>query len=203
MARQKRPPAIIRPAATLRPAARLRPSVAGPDAIPLSRMVSRYTLDDLNKEGYINCPVNLTDTELNLASGYGAIIRQAEEQRGHHQPREPFHIHPCLQRSQWEDMDNDEDWEAILPSVELASRFLDDPSITPFFAGLAGDNITKLHDPILEKTYNMDFVKWDYDNTVGEENDAATENALFAMMAFRDWIKLKFEKLDCHGTTGW
>lgn len=192
MARQKRPPAIVRPAATLRPVTRLRPSVAGPDAIPLGCMVSKYTSADLNKEGYINNPTGSTINELESAFGYGAIIRRAEELKGHHQIGEPFHIHPCLQRSRWNKMNDDEDWEAILPSVELASRFLDDPSITPFFAGLAGDNIRKLDDPILEKTHNMDFVQWDLDKTVGQENDAATENALFAMMAFRNWIKLRF-----------
>lgn len=79
-----------------------------------------------------------TVTELDLAIGYGAIIRQAEEQKGLHQPGEPFHIHSCLQGSQWKDMDDDEDWEAILPSVELASRFLDDPAITPFFCWHGG-----------------------------------------------------------------
>ena len=150
MAKEARSPAVIRSAATLRPVTRLRPSVAGPDAIPLGLMVSTYTLEDLNNEGYINYPVESTVTELDLAFGYGAIIRQAEEQKGHHQPSEPYHIHPCLQRSQWINMGNDEDWEAVLPSVELASRFLDDPAVTPFFAGLAGNNVTKLSDPIHE-----------------------------------------------------
>ncbi|KAH0370170.1 hypothetical protein KCU65_g2902, partial [Aureobasidium melanogenum] len=193
MLRQKRPPAR-----------RLRPSVAGPDAIELGPMVSRYTLEDLNKEGYINYPVESTVTELDLAFGYGAIIRQAEEQKGHHQPGEPYHIHPCLQRSQWKNMNDDEDWEAILPSVELASRFLDDPGITPFFAGLAGNNVRKLDDPIHQKTHNREFAQWELDDTVGKENDTATENALFAMMASRKRIVLEFEELvDCAGRTGW
>ncbi|KAG9633488.1 hypothetical protein KCU64_g15789, partial [Aureobasidium melanogenum] len=204
MAREKRPPAVMRPAATLRPARRICPSAAGPDAIPLGLMVSTYTLEDLNREGYINYLVKSAVTELDLAFGYGAIMRQAEEQKGHHQPGEPYHIHSCLQRSQWKNMNEDEDWEAILPSVELASRFLDDPGITPFFAGLAGNNVRKLDDPIHQKTHNREFAQWDFDNTVGKENNTATENALFAMMAFRKWIVLVFEKLEgCHGLTGW
>ncbi|KAH0013123.1 hypothetical protein KCU78_g9345, partial [Aureobasidium melanogenum] len=101
-------------------------------------------------------------------------------------------------------MDEDEDWEAILPSVELASRFLDDPGITPFFAGLAGNSVRRLDDPIHQKSHNREFAQWEFDNTVGKENNTATENALFAMMAFRKWIVLGFEKLeDCHGLTGW
>ncbi|KAH0411962.1 hypothetical protein KCU90_g18251, partial [Aureobasidium melanogenum] len=198
VARQERPPAVVRPAATL------HPSVAGPDAIPLGLMVSTYTLEDLNKEGYINYPVESTVTELDLAFGHGAIIRQAEEQKGHHRPGEPYHIHPCLQRSQWKNMNEDEDWEAILPSVELASRFLHDPGITPFFAGLADNNIRNLDDPIHQKTHNREFAQWEFDNTVGKENNTAIENALFAMMAFRKWIVLGFEMLeDCHGLPGW
>ncbi|KAH0341868.1 hypothetical protein KCU81_g6043, partial [Aureobasidium melanogenum] len=163
MARQKRPP--VR---------RSRPSVAGPDAIDPGPIVSRYMLEDLNKEGYINYPVETTVTGLDLAFGYGAIIRQAEEQRGHHHPGEPYHIHPCLQRSQWKAMNDDEDWEAILPSIELASRFLDDLAITPFFAGLAGNNVRKLDDPTHQKTHNWVFAQWEYDDTVGRENITAT-----------------------------
>ncbi|KAH0352343.1 hypothetical protein KCU83_g3958, partial [Aureobasidium melanogenum] len=198
VARQERPPAVVRPAATL------HLSVAGPDAIPLGLMVSTYTLEDLNKEGYINYPVESTVTELDLAFGYGAILRQAEEQKGHHRPGEPYHIHPCLQRSHWKNMNEDEDWEAILPSVELASRFLHDPGITPFFAGLADNNVRNLDDPIHQKTHNREFAQWEFDNTVGKENNTAIENALFAMMAFRKWIVLGFEMLeDCHGLPGW
>ena len=54
------------------------------------------------------------------------------------------------------------------------------------------------------KTHNMTFDRWEYDNTVGEENDAATEDAMFAVMAFRKWIVLVFEKMsNFHGFTGW
>jgi hypothetical protein len=111
----------------------IRLFVAGPDAIELSSMAKKFTLRGLNNEDYINCDVESTTGQLERTYGYGTVLRYANEAKGHRYQDEPFHIHPCLQRSQWEDLD-DKDWDAILPSVELASRFLDDHSI----GGLSG-----------------------------------------------------------------
>ena len=205
MARTKRvpiPPRSSRKTATLRPPGGPRPPIAGPDAQDLGLMVTKYTLTALNNEGYINCTVPNTEGQLAKAYGHGAVLRYADEAQGEHAPYEPYHIHPCLQRFQWMHMDDDEDWEAILPSVELASRILDDPAITPFFAGLMEDKIGRLDDPILRQIHKKDFQRWDFDNKVMEkEEDMAF--VLYAMMQLRDQIMLGFRKTDGHAWSEW
>jgi hypothetical protein len=182
----------------------VNPPYAGPDAIDLSDMATEFTLRTLNNEGYINShsSIALTPGELAKAYGHGTILRYADEAKGHRELDEPFHIHPCLQRDQWEDMDDDGDWDAILPSVELASRFLDDPGVTPFFAGLMGGNVVKLDDEVLEKRYGKKFERWDYDNTVIQDEEVM-EGALYAMMALRKKMVLMFDESDHYGETGW
>jgi hypothetical protein len=58
------------------------------------------------------------------------------------------------------------DWAAILPSMELASRFLNDPAITSFFGGLLEEELPELNDPILEETHDKKFYRWDYDKQI-------------------------------------
>lgn len=188
MAARRHAPLPIRRAARMS-APSIRLFVAGPDAIKLSSMAEKFTLRGLNNEGYINCDVELTTGQLERTYGYGTVLRYANEAKGHRYQDEPFHIHPCLQRSQWEDLD-DKDWDAILPSVELASRFLDDPSIAPFFAGLTED-CPDLNDPILENTFDKDFYRWDYDITVTQNE---MEDTLYTMMSLKETLVLGFGK---------
>jgi hypothetical protein len=176
------------------------PPYAGPDAIELSGMAKKFTLRGLNNEGYINCDVESTTGQLERAYGHGTVLRYADEAKGHRYQDEPFHIHPCLQRYQWEDLD-DMDWAAILPSVELASRFLDDPAITPFFAGLLEEDLSELDDSILVETHNKKFYRWDYDHTV-IQNQGTMEDTLYTMMSLRQELVLRFGKLAHYGETG-
>jgi hypothetical protein len=198
----KKRPAARRPAATLRPAGGPRPYSAGPDANDLGSMVTKFTLPVLNDTGYINCTLEDTTGQLERAYGHGGGLRYGDASRGRLRPGERFHIHPCFQRSQWQGIDDDDDWNAILPSVELASRFLDDPAITPFFAGLARDKVKVLGDTILDKTYDWEFLRLDFDKTVLEDKEEQAK-MMFAMMAYRKRIVLKFGKLEEHGITDW
>jgi hypothetical protein len=200
MAARRHAPLPIRRAARMS-APPVLPVYAGPDAIELSSMAQKFTLRGLNNEGYINCDVESTTGQLERAYGHGTVLRYADERRGHRYQDEPYHIHPCLQRSQWEDLD-DEDWAAISPSVELASRFLDDPAITPFFAGLLEENLPELNDPILEKTHNEKFSQWDYDNAV-TQNQEEMEDTLYTTMRLREDLVLGFGAMKDYGQTRW
>ena len=100
-------------------------------------------------------------------------------------------------------MADDEDWEAIRPSVELASRILDDPCITPFFAGLRSYKVADLWDPILKGHHpDWDYYQWDFDASV-MENAEEKSNVMFALMAYRKRIVLRFGKIKGHGQTTW
>jgi hypothetical protein len=182
----------------------LLPPIPGPDAITLGTMATKYTLRALDNEGYINIPTSIFPTTGILANayGHGTILRYADGAKGHQDPSEPFHIHPCLQRSQWEDMDDEGDWDAILPSVELASRFLDDPCITPFFAGLARRKFERLDDEVLKKRFGKTFYRWDVDDGVLRDEERM-EDVLFTMMAMREKVVLRFDTLAHYAETDW
>jgi hypothetical protein len=105
---KKTRPTARRPAATLRPAGGPRPFTAGPDASDLGSMVSKFTLPVLNDAGYINCTLEDTTGQLERAYGHGGGLRYGDAQRGRLRPGERFHIHPCFQRSQWQDIDDDD-----------------------------------------------------------------------------------------------
>jgi len=194
-----------RPAATLRPPGEPppRPLRAGPDAIEFGNMVEQFTLPVLNNEGYINCTIEDTEGQLERAWGHGGGLRYGDAKKGRLLPGDRFHIHPCLQRTRWEGIDDDVEWNAIRPSVELASRILDDPCITPFWAGLRSYKVAGLWDPLLKALHkDWDFYEFDLDNTVmGDEEEKA--NVMFAMMAYRKRIVLRFGKIKGHGVTEW
>ena len=178
-----------------------QPAVAGPDAMDPSQLVIEYTLEALNHEGYINANVTDQIPTLENIAGDGASLRLWDRERllatdpeggevGESQlgKGEPDHIHPTLQREQWIGID-ERDWQAILPSIELASRFLDDPHITPFFHGI--DN------------GDLKFHRFDSDNSV-MSTDAGFTNALFAMMSMRDQVQLRFaDEGRGHASTSW
>ncbi|CAD0013725.1 unnamed protein product [Aureobasidium pullulans] len=191
-----------------------QPAVAGPDAMDPSQLVIEYTLEALNHEGYINANVTDQIPTLENIAGDGASLRLWDRERllatdpeggevGESQlgKGEPDHIHPTLQREQWIGID-ERDWQAILPSIELASRFLDDPHIAPFFHGL--DNATELKDPLLKAAYgDLKFHRFDSDNSV-MSTDAGFTNALFAMMSMRDQVQLRFaDEGRGHASTSW
>ena len=191
-----------------------QPAVAGPDAMDPGPLVIEYTLEALNHEGYINANVTDQIPTLENIAGDGASLRLWDRERllatdpeggevGESQlgKGEPDHIHPTLQREQWIGID-ERDWQAILPSIELASRFLDDPHITPFFHGL--DHATELKDPLLKAAYgDLKFHRFDSDNSV-MSTDAGITNALFAMMSMRDQVQLRFaDEGETHAATGW
>ncbi|THW92657.1 hypothetical protein D6D18_06286 [Aureobasidium pullulans] len=191
-----------------------QPAVAGPDAMDPGPLVIEYTLEALNHEGYINAKVTDQIPTLENIAGDGASLRLWDRERllatdpeggevGESQlgKGEPDHVHPTLQREQWIGID-ERDWQAILPSIELASRFLDDPHITPFFHGL--DNATELKDPLLKAAYgDLKFHRFDSDNGV-VSTDAGFTNALFAMMSMRDQVQLRFaDEGRGHASTSW
>lgn len=166
-------------------------------------MVEAFTLPVLNNEGYINCTIESTEGQLEQAWGHGGGLRYGDARRGRLLPGERFHIHPCLQLTRWEGPLDDDEWEAIRPSVELASRILDDPAITPFWAGLRSYKIADLWDPLLKELHkDWDFYQFDLDDTVlGDEGEKA--KVMFAMMAYRKRIVLRFGKIKGHGLAHW
>lgn len=191
-----------------------KPAVAGPDVMYPSPLVIEYTLEALNHDEYINANVTDQIPTLENIAGDGASLRlwdrehllptnpeEGEVGEGQLYEGEPHHVHPTLQRDQWIGID-ERDWQALLPSIELASRFLDDPHITPFFHGL--DNATEQNDPLLKAAYgDLKFHRFDTDNSV-MSTEAGITKALFAMMSMREQVQLRFaDEGGDHATTSW
>jgi hypothetical protein len=107
-----------------------------PRFVGLDDMVKALSLRWLNDHGYINCTVNQRDPDFSKDLKYRTTATHLRL-RDQWDPNMP-HIIPALRRHKW-NLSDEMDWVAILPSVELASRILDDVAILPFFTGMLQD----------------------------------------------------------------
>lgn len=182
------------------------PATAGPLAATIGIPGRKYTLRVLNEEGYIN--INTAEypydpdfakdfTNKDTGGYYRKQRRDALSRDGKPSgcktyrlaANEPYHIHPVLQRNQWR-LASEKDWDLIVPSVELASRLLDDIRVLPFFAGLR-TKITELKDLELQAAHpNKAFKKFDLD----DERNIIT--CYEEMSQLRDRVKLTFRDAD-------
>lgn len=117
--------------------------------VGLDRTLRAIGLDELNEKGYINLP----DSEFPINPEFYSKTKAEEHVTGayirHARGWDPTisTIHPIFLPRRWKDVSK-EDYELMLPSIKLASRFLDEPQVLTFVKGFLADKLQMINDDV-------------------------------------------------------
>jgi len=117
--------------------------------IGLDRTLRAIGLDELNNKGYINLP----DSEFPIDPDFYSKAKAEEHVTGayirHAHGWDPVisTIHPLFLPRKWKDVSK-EDYELILPSIKLASRFLDEPQVLTYVKGFLARKLELINDAV-------------------------------------------------------
>lgn len=163
--------------------------------VGLDRTLRAIGLDELNDKGYINLPDSEFPIDPDFYSKYkaeehvtGAYIRHA---RGWDPTIST--IHPIFLPRRWKDVSK-EDYELMLPSIKLASRFLDEPQVLTYVKGFLADRLQMINDDVaiqdaqqpLYTFRNIPLEDWDL------KNKSHPESTWSRLWALRDCLTLQF-----------
>jgi len=106
-------------------------------------LLSRFRIKDLLKEGFLKYPVDQMppiDPDFQVPPSRAAELIPGGSLYEH--------IHPVFERSRWLDV-SDDDYDLLAPSIRLASCFLNEPAMMPYWKGLFHTPWSLLNDPAL------------------------------------------------------
>ncbi|KAK5000429.1 hypothetical protein LTR66_000730 [Elasticomyces elasticus] len=122
----------------------------------------KIRLDWIHQNGYTRIP----DISINR------IVRDAlsDHQYNNFMIADRIPIHPLLRYEQWTGL-SVTDFTILLPALRLATRFLDEPSILPYYRGLLHGPRRRIHAPVAERTYGRKLQMFDteYDQRKAED----------------------------------
>ncbi|KAK4971231.1 hypothetical protein LTR28_013391 [Elasticomyces elasticus] len=112
----------------------------------------KIRLDWIHQNGYTRIP----DISINR------IVRDAlsDHQYNNFMIADRIPIHPLLRYEQWIGL-SVTDFTILLPALKLATRFLDEPSILPYYRGLLHGPRQRIHAPVAERTYGRELQMFD------------------------------------------
>lgn len=117
--------------------------------IGLDSTLRAIGLDELNDKGYINLP----GSEFPIDPDFYSKTKAEEHVTGayirHAHGWDPVisTIHPLFLPRRWKDIAK-EDYELMLPSIKLASRFLDEPQVLTYVKGFLARKLESINDDV-------------------------------------------------------
>ena len=118
------------------------------EPVDLDRTLKAIGLEELNDKGYINLPDFMCPVDPDFNSKDKAIEHETGAYIRHMRKWDPLYsrcIHPIFLPRRWKDV-SIEDYDLMLPSIVLASRFLDEPQILTYVKGFLAKPLQPIND---------------------------------------------------------
>lgn len=159
--------------------------------IGLDSLLSDINLTELNDNGYINLPDSDFPIPIDFTSkakehGTGAHIRKERGLRPQIYP-----VHPLFGYPMWVHLTR-QDYRLLLPTLQLASRLLDEPAILPYIKGFLRKPLTPINDPSTEKSAGQPLFSFQSEALLDDWNLEEIWTVLFNL---RNCIMFRFLEL--------